>query len=67
MNADEVYFTENKTDLAQVFADPQVVHRQLQRTLTHPDGAMIPTVANPLNFSKTPVEYRHAPPRLGRK
>ena len=54
-------------DLAQVFADPQVVHRQLQRTLTHPDGAMIPTVANPLNFSKTPVEYRHAPPRLGRK
>ena len=54
-------------DLAQVFADPQVVHRQLQRTLTHPDGAMTPTVANPLNFSKTPVEYRHAPPRLGRK
>ena len=52
-------------DLAQVFADPQVVHRQLQRTLTHADGTVTPTVANPLNFSKTPVEYRHAPPRLG--
>ena len=54
-------------DLAQVFADPQVVHRQLRRSLAHPDGTVTPTVANPLNFSKTPVEYRHAPPRLGPK
>ncbi len=29
------------------------------------DGFKVPTVANPLEFSATPVSYRHAPPVLG--
>ncbi|HEU4412917.1 MAG TPA: hypothetical protein VFS43_47185 [Polyangiaceae bacterium] len=28
-------------------------------------GEQVPTVANPIRFSRTPVEYRAAPPRLG--
>ena len=33
--------------------------------LERPDGTTISTVANPLNLSVTPAEYRSAPPRLG--
>ena len=29
------------------------------------DADDIPTVANPVRFSATPVSYRHAPPQLG--
>lgn len=38
--------------------DPvQVLHRA--------DGAEVPTTANPIRLSRTPVVYRKAPPRLG--
>jgi crotonobetainyl-CoA:carnitine CoA-transferase CaiB-like acyl-CoA transferase len=52
-------------DLAAVFADPQVVHRSLRLDLPHAAGGSAPQVANPIRFSATPVEYRHAPPLLG--
>ena len=52
-------------DLAHVFADPQVRFRGLQFELRHTLGGMIPQVANPVRFSRTPVEYRRAPPVLG--
>jgi crotonobetainyl-CoA:carnitine CoA-transferase CaiB-like acyl-CoA transferase len=52
-------------DLAHVFADPQVRFRRLQFELRHTLGGMIPQVANPVRFSRTPVEYRRAPPVLG--
>ena len=52
-------------NIAQVFADPQVVSRELVRTIEHPLAGRIPTVASPLRFSSTPVEYRNAPPLLG--
>ncbi len=51
--------------IADVFADPQVVSRGLQRAIDHPLGGTAPTVASPLRFSRTPVEYRNAPPLLG--
>lgn len=34
-------------------------------TLRRDDGSEVPTVANPIRFSRTPVVYKHAPPRLG--
>ncbi|WP_109514410.1 CaiB/BaiF CoA transferase family protein [Pseudomonas ovata] len=52
-------------DLAQVFADPQVVARGLAIELPHELGGTVPLVASPIRLSQTPVEYRRAPPLLG--
>jgi len=48
-----------------VFEDPQVIARGLQIQLPHPLGSEAPGVANPIRMSRTPVDYRRAPPRLG--
>lgn len=52
-------------DLAQVFADPQVQARGLELELPHGLAGSTPSVASPLRLSRTPVEYRRAPPQLG--
>jgi len=52
-------------DLAQVFADPQVLARELAFSLPHALAGSVPQVASPLRMSETPVEYRRAPPLLG--
>ncbi len=49
----------------QVFADPQVLHREMQVSLKHPKAGTSPSVANPIKFSETPVNYHLAPPTLG--
>lgn len=51
--------------LDQVFRHPQVVHRGMTVSLPHPWGGVVPLVASPLRLSRTPVEYRRAPPALG--
>ncbi|WP_263147336.1 CaiB/BaiF CoA-transferase family protein [Pseudomonas sp. RIT-PI-AD] len=52
-------------DLAQVFADPQVLARGLRVDMPHPLAGSVPQVASPIRLSETPVTYRHAPPLLG--
>ena len=52
-------------DLAQVFADEQVRHRGLRFDLPHAAGGTVPQVRNPIVYSRTPLEYRLAPPLLG--
>jgi len=52
-------------DLAQVFADPQVLARGLRVEVPHSLGGTLPQVASPIRLSETPVEYRQAPPLLG--
>jgi crotonobetainyl-CoA:carnitine CoA-transferase CaiB-like acyl-CoA transferase len=52
-------------DLAQVFADPQVRHRQLRLDLPHPLAGSVPGVRNPVLFSRTPLQYDRPPPPLG--
>ncbi len=52
-------------DLAQVHAEPQVLHRGLRFDLPHPLGCSVPQVANPVRYSRTPLEYRDPPPLLG--
>jgi crotonobetainyl-CoA:carnitine CoA-transferase CaiB-like acyl-CoA transferase len=52
-------------DFGAVAEDPQVKHRRMFRDLPGQDGAALPMVANPVNFSDTPVDYRRPPPRLG--
>lgn len=49
----------------QVFHDPQVLARGMRLDLPHPLAGQVPQVANPVKFSRTPVEYQGAPPLLG--
>ena len=49
----------------QTFAHEQVKARNMKIDLPHPLAGKIESVANPLNFSKTPVEYKKAPPLHG--
>ena len=52
-------------NLAQVFSDPVVAERRIVRSLDHSLAGEVPTVANPVRFSDTPVEYKLAAPILG--
>ena len=52
-------------DLAEVFADPQVVQREMTVRMAHPLGAQVELVASPMKLSATPVQYRLPPPLLG--
>jgi crotonobetainyl-CoA:carnitine CoA-transferase CaiB-like acyl-CoA transferase len=52
-------------NLDQVFANPQVQHRGMQLKLDHPGTGRVASVANPIQFSDTPIEYHQAPPMLG--
>jgi crotonobetainyl-CoA:carnitine CoA-transferase CaiB-like acyl-CoA transferase len=54
-------------DLAQVFADPQVVARGMRLDLPHATAraGTVPLIANPLKMSATPPAYRRSPPTIG--
>ena len=52
-------------DIAQTFEHPQVKHRKMKLDLPHPQAGTVPSVANPIKFSATPIEYKSAPPTLG--
>ncbi len=51
--------------VAEVLTDAYAVERGLVRTVQHALDAKLPTVANPVGFSRTPVCYGLAPPTLG--
>ena len=52
-------------NIADIFSEPYAIERQLVRQLAHPVAGEVATVANPVRFSATPVQYRSAPPMLG--
>jgi crotonobetainyl-CoA:carnitine CoA-transferase CaiB-like acyl-CoA transferase len=52
-------------NMRQVFEDPQVRHRGLKVEIPTAAGVPCPTVASPMRFSGTPVEYTLPPPTLG--
>ncbi len=52
-------------DLGQVFSGGYAEERELVQTLEHPYNDKLPTVANPVRFSASPVDYGRAPPLLG--
>ncbi|MFY9624406.1 MAG: CaiB/BaiF CoA-transferase family protein [Rhodoplanes sp.] len=54
-------------DIAEVFSDPQVVARAMRLELPAPDAAAgtVPGVRTPITFSRTPLSYEQASPRLG--
>ena len=51
--------------VADVFADPQVIHRGLRIDLPHPELGFAPGVACPIRLSETPAGAQTAPPSLG--
>lgn len=52
-------------NMKQVFEDPQVVHRDMQLSLPHSVGVNVPSVANPIRLSDTPIRYERSAPTLG--
>lgn len=52
-------------DLAEVFDDPQVRHREMVVGLDHPLSDKLRLVGSPMKLSATPVAYRLPPPLLG--
>ena len=48
-----------------VFADPQVRARGMRLALPHQTSGSVPSVANPIHFSSTPIRYGEGPPALG--
>ena len=52
-------------NIEQVFDFPQVQAREMKLDLPHPVAGSVPSVANPIKFSRSKVEYRSAPPLHG--
>jgi len=52
-------------NMGEVFEDPQVRHRGMRVEIPHPLGVPVPSVANPMRFSETPIAYDRPPPLLG--
>jgi crotonobetainyl-CoA:carnitine CoA-transferase CaiB-like acyl-CoA transferase len=52
-------------NLAEVFADPQVQHRQMVQHWAHPLNPDVPLAASPMKLSATPVCASRPPPLLG--
>jgi crotonobetainyl-CoA:carnitine CoA-transferase CaiB-like acyl-CoA transferase len=48
-----------------VFANPQIRHRQMRRTVDTGDGRTVDLLSNPIRFSDTPIDSYAAPPQLG--
>jgi crotonobetainyl-CoA:carnitine CoA-transferase CaiB-like acyl-CoA transferase len=53
--------------LDEVFADDQVIAREMQLKMDHPatGNRPIDLIASPIRMSETPISYRHSPPILG--
>jgi crotonobetainyl-CoA:carnitine CoA-transferase CaiB-like acyl-CoA transferase len=51
--------------LRATFADPQIQARGMVARFPHPLAGVVPTVASPMRFSRTGIEYNRAPPKLG--
>jgi crotonobetainyl-CoA:carnitine CoA-transferase CaiB-like acyl-CoA transferase len=51
--------------LSATFADPQVQERGMLARLNHPRAGEVPSVANPIKYSRTPIALEQPPPLLG--
>jgi crotonobetainyl-CoA:carnitine CoA-transferase CaiB-like acyl-CoA transferase len=52
-------------NLEQTFKNPQVQARGLQMSIERADSGPVPLVGSPMKLSKTPVQYKLPPPRMG--
>jgi crotonobetainyl-CoA:carnitine CoA-transferase CaiB-like acyl-CoA transferase len=51
--------------VAQVFEEPQVIHRGMRIDLPTGDGTTVPSVRSPIAMSASPLVYERASPQLG--
>ena len=51
--------------MAEVFMDPQVVHREMVTEVAHPKAGTVKMVGIPAKYSATPLGIRRPPPLLG--
>ena len=51
--------------LDQVFKDPQIMSRKMLLSQPHKVAGQVSTVANPINYSRSTLDYPSAPPELG--
>ena len=51
--------------IGEVFDNPQVKHRGMQLELDHMTAGKVPSVANPIKLSDSPITYVKSPPVLG--
>lgn len=49
----------------QALQEPQVVHREMQFNLTHPDGMNMPQIRSPFRFRNTTLRLNDGPPTVG--
>ncbi len=52
-------------DIAEVLAEPQVLHRQMIQEVEHPTIGMLKVLGVPIKLSETPGSVRMPPPLLG--
>ena len=52
-------------DFEEVFANEQVIARNIKMEMTHPTGGTVPLVRSPMRLSATPVVENRPPPLLG--
>jgi crotonobetainyl-CoA:carnitine CoA-transferase CaiB-like acyl-CoA transferase len=52
-------------DIAQVFSDPQVAHRQMVVEVEHPTAGLVRLPGIPVKFGGTPARVQGPPPLLG--
>ena len=52
-------------NIAEMFADPQIVARGMRMDLADADGNLLPSVRAPMVMSETPLRYGRPSPRLG--
>lgn len=51
--------------IADALAEPQIQHREMVVNIPHSLNEDFQTIASPMKFSDTPVQYHQAPPQLG--
>lgn len=52
-------------NIGEVFAEPQVIERDMLQEMEHPTAGTVRVVGPPVKFSDTPASIRLAPPLLG--
>lgn len=52
-------------NLKQAFQEPQVIAREMLVEMNHPQREKLKVIGSPIKLSRTPVEYKTAPPLLG--
>lgn len=52
-------------NMEQIFSNPQVLARDMRKSVTHPTAGEVEMPGSPMHFSRTPTEIWGYPPRLG--